>query len=94
MAAKKKKYNAMKRASKKVSEAAVTPYSAEPSIKKNLRLRQKKIDAARAILGTSTETETIETALDLVVFRQELLDGLRAMRGADIEDYFNEPSGL
>lgn len=60
----------------------------EPARKKNLRLHQTKIDAARAILGTSTETETIETALDLVVFRKELVDGVRALRDLDIADVF------
>jgi hypothetical protein len=58
--------------------------------KKNLRLHQSKIDEAREILGTKTETETIETALDLVVFRKELLDGVRAMRGANLLNLFGE----
>lgn len=58
--------------------------------RKNYRLHQSKIDAAKAILGTSTETETIETALDLVVFRKELADGVRAMRGANLMEVFDE----
>ncbi len=41
-------------------------------VRKNLRLTQKKIDRAKEILGTSTETETIEQALDLVAFLQEV----------------------
>jgi hypothetical protein len=60
----------------------------EPPRKKNIRLHQWKIDEARAALGTTTETETIEAALDLVVFRQQLVDGIRAMRGAELEDVF------
>ncbi len=56
--------------------------------KKNIRLHQWKIDAARETLGTSTETETIEAALDLVVFRSELAAGIRAMQGVAIEDVF------
>jgi hypothetical protein len=60
----------------------------EPPRKKNIRLHQWKIDAARKALGTATETETIEAALDLVVFRQQLADGIRAMQGADLEDVF------
>jgi len=74
----------------RIREVAASPYETEPSIKKNIRLHQSKIDAARKILGTETETETIEQALDLVVFRQELLDGMRAMRGAKIVNYFDE----
>jgi hypothetical protein len=60
----------------------------EPPRKKNMRLHQWKIDAAREALGTSTETETIEAALDLVVFRSELAAGIRAMRDAPLEDVF------
>jgi hypothetical protein len=60
----------------------------EPPRKKNIRLQQWKIDEAREVLGTTTETETIEAALDLVVFRQELVDGIRAMHGAKLEDVF------
>ncbi len=57
--------------------------------KKNLRLHQSKINEAKAILGTTTETETIETALDLVIFRQELIEGVRAMRGANLVNLFD-----
>jgi hypothetical protein len=62
----------------------------EPARKKNIRLQQWKIDEARAVLGTTTETETIEAALDLVVFRQELIDGIRAMHGAKLQDVFGD----
>jgi hypothetical protein len=58
--------------------------------RKNYRLHQSKIDAAREILGTSTETETIEAALDLVVFRKELADGVRAMRGTNLVNVFDD----
>lgn len=61
--------------------------------KKNLRLLQSKIDAAKAVLGTKTETETIEAALDVIVFRGELTAGVRAMRGAKLVDAFGEPGG-
>jgi hypothetical protein len=63
---------------------------AEAPRKKNIRLHQWKIDAARDALGTSTETETIEAALDLVVFRSELAAGIRAMRGAALTDVFGQ----
>lgn len=64
----------------------------DPARKKNLRLHQSKIDAARKLLGTSTETETIEAALDLVIFRAELVEGIRAMRGAQLDDVFDGPT--
>ncbi|MGH7427663.1 MAG: hypothetical protein ACREJ4_04815 [Candidatus Methylomirabilaceae bacterium] len=53
-------------------------------VPKTYRLAPEKIAAAQRVLGASTATETIETALDLVVFRQELLKGTRAMLGVEI----------
>jgi hypothetical protein len=50
-------------------------------VRKNLRLTQHKIDRAKKILGTSTETETIEEALDLVAFREEVVAGIRRISG-------------
>jgi hypothetical protein len=44
-------------------------------------LAPEKVAAAQRILGAPTATETIETALDLVVLRQELVRGTRAMLG-------------
>lgn len=51
-------------------------------VRKNLRLTQAKVDRARRILGTDTETETIEQALDLVAFRQEVIAGVRRLAGS------------
>jgi hypothetical protein len=51
---------------------------------KTYRLTPSKIAAAQRVLGTATATEAIETALDMVVFRQELLDGTRAMLGVEL----------
>jgi hypothetical protein len=58
-----------------------------PTVRKNLRLSQQKIDRAKQILGTTTETETIEQALDLVAFREEVVRGIRGIAGkAGIRD--------
>lgn len=57
--------------------------------KKNYRLHQSKIDRVREILHTSTETEAIETALDLVILRDELVRGVRDMDGAELIDVFD-----
>lgn len=54
------------------------------TVRKNLRLSQAKIDRARKILGTKTETETIEQALDLVTFRDEVVSGLKGLAGSGI----------
>lgn len=58
--------------------------------KKNFRLHQSKIDRAMEILGTRTETETIEKALDMIAFRHRLVQGVRSMRGAGIVDIFDD----
>lgn len=76
--------------SRPTKKATPTARGAEAPRKKNLRLHQSKIDEARAILGTATETDTIETALDLVVFRKELVDGVRAMRGTGLRNLFDD----
>ena len=53
-------------------------------VPKSYRLTPSKLAAAQRILGAATETEAIETALDMVVFRQELIDGTAAMTGTEI----------
>jgi hypothetical protein len=54
----------------------------KPHIKrKNYYLDERKIRRAKAILKTRTETETIDEALDLVVFRKEILDSLEKVAG-------------
>ncbi|MEQ1856197.1 MAG: hypothetical protein ABL963_07000 [Longimicrobiales bacterium] len=56
------------------------------TVRKNLRLTQAKIDRARKILGTETETETIEQALDLVAFRREVVAGIERIAGSGAVD--------
>jgi hypothetical protein len=52
---------------------------------------QRKLDAARRVLGVETETETIDVALDLVAFRRELVRGISAVRRAGgVEDVFEK----
>jgi hypothetical protein len=58
----------------------------EPPTRKNFRLHQSKIDRARKILGASTETETIEQALNLVAFGERLVTGVDRMRGRGVAD--------
>lgn len=60
----------------------------EVPARKNYRLHQSKIDRARAVLGTGTETETIEQALDLVAFGERLLAGVDHMRGRKLIDIY------
>ncbi len=54
-------------------------------VSRTFRLTPGRLETAQEILGTKTATATIETALDMVVFRQELIDGADAMFGADVD---------
>lgn len=72
------------RSRKKDTPAKVARPAAGPKRSKTYRLSEDKIAAAQAILGTPTATAAIETALDMVVFRRELVDGTRAMLGVEI----------
>ena len=61
----------------------------EKVVRKNMRLRQDLIDRAKRILGTKTETETVEQALEMVAFREEVVEGIKAIAGSDaVEDVF------
>lgn len=51
-------------------------------VRKSLRLSQAKITRAQRTLGTATETETVEQALDLVAFREEVTAGIRRLAGS------------
>jgi hypothetical protein len=75
-------------ARKKTSKPAMVK---EGKVAKTYRLSPRKISAAQAILGAPTATAAIEEALDLVVFRQELIDGVRKLRELEIDDAF--PTG-
>lgn len=58
---------------------------------KTYRLSESKIAAARQILGVATATAAIEMALemalDMVIFRQELVDGTARMLGVRIASF-------
>jgi hypothetical protein len=61
-----------------------------PVRRKNYRLHQSKLDAALRVLGTKTETETIELALDLVAFGERLASGTERARGRAWQGVFGE----
>jgi hypothetical protein len=70
--------------------AASPGEASEPLRRKNYRLHQSKLDSAQQVLGTRTETETIERALDLVAFGERLVTGTRRARGRAWKDVFGE----
>ena len=49
--------------------------------RKNYYLDENKIRRVRTILRTKTETEAIDAALNLVVFRREILKSLEKVAG-------------
>jgi hypothetical protein len=48
---------------------------------KHVQLDQGKLDRAKRVLGTRTETETLDRALELVVSEADIDRALRAARG-------------
>ena len=56
----------------------------EPRVPRTFGLPLSKLRAAKRALGAATATDTIEQALDLVVFQRQLMDGTRSMLGVPI----------
>ena len=67
---------------------STSPHVDEPKVAMSYRLSPGKIARAQRVLGTLTATSTIEEALDLVVFRRELIDGVESVFGVAIDDAF------
>jgi hypothetical protein len=49
--------------------------------RKNYYLDEIKIMKVKKILGTKTETETLDKALELIMFRTDLLESLKKVSG-------------
>lgn len=84
----------------KIVRKSATPAIAEPSTHdrslvskasdkklKSYRLSEKKIAAVREVLGAPNATAAIEAALDLVIFRHELISGTDALFGLEVAPY-------
>ena len=65
----------------------------DPKVAMSYRLSRQKIARAQRVLDTSTATATIEEALDLVVFRRELVHGVNTAFGIPMRDAFPASSG-
>lgn len=60
-------------------------------VRKSVRLDPAVLARARELLGTTTDSETVEQALDLVAFRHEVIAGIDAIAGKGmIVDVFGE----
>ena len=57
------------------------PVSRKGKVRKEFWLSPKLLKEAQGLLGTATERETVEVALDLVAFRRELVVGSQALAG-------------
>ena len=53
-------------------------------VPRTFRLTPGKVELAQRILGSSSATDAIETALDMIVFRHELIEGTQAAFGIRI----------
>ncbi len=49
--------------------------------RKNYYLDEVKIKKVQKILGTRTETETLNKAMDIIMFRSEILESLKKILG-------------
>jgi hypothetical protein len=49
--------------------------------RKNVNIDQAKLDRVRALLGSGTETEAIDQALSMLLFREELVAGIAEIGG-------------
>jgi hypothetical protein len=59
--------------------------------RKTLPVDQAKLDRAVSILGARSESDAIDQALDLVLFRGELIEGIGSLAGSGgVENYFDE----
>lgn len=50
--------------------------------RKNMLMDQRKLDSVKTAPGAATETEAVDTALDLVAFRAEVFRGLHELAAA------------
>jgi hypothetical protein len=60
-------------------------------IRKNMLMDQRKLDAAKSELGVDTETAAVDAALDLIVFRSEVIHGLERLAAVGGLEPFNPP---
>lgn len=48
---------------------------------KHLRLNQAKLERVKSVLGSTTETQALEGAMDLVLAEAEIVKTLRRVKG-------------
>jgi hypothetical protein len=61
------------------------PAGRRGKVRKEFWLDAKALRRAQSLLGTATERETVERALDIVAFRAELHAGVAALAGLELD---------
>ena len=65
----------------------------EPRTRKNMDMDAEKLARAQKVLGARSETETVDMALDYVLFQGEVFDALdRLAASGGLEDVFSAPA--
>ena len=65
-----------------------------PRERVSIDIDRDKLQRAVAILGTSSESEAIDQALDRVLYDDELVQGMRRIAGTGgVENYFDDHPG-
>jgi hypothetical protein len=65
----------------------------EPRTRKNMDMDAEKLARAQKVLGARSETETIDMALDYVLFQGEVFDALdRLAASGGLADVFSAPA--
>jgi len=58
--------------------------------RKNIIIDQRKLDLAKLELGTKTETATIDAALDMIIFKADIIEAFEKLSEIGGVDYFDE----
>ncbi len=61
------------------------PAGRRGKVRKEFWLDPKALRRAQTVLGTATERETVERALDMVAFRAEVQEGVAALAGLELD---------
>jgi hypothetical protein len=65
----------------------------ESRTRKNMDMDPEKLARAQKVLGARSETETVDMALDYVLFQGEVFDALdRLAAGGGLDDVFSAPA--
>ena len=65
----------------------------EPRTRKNMDMDAEKLARAQKVLGARSETETVDMALDYVLFQGEVFDALdRLAASGGLDDAFSAPA--